>query len=83
MDFSYLFCSDSKYIFSIDSAFTIYISCNVRKKSRQLSNTTEKILDKSRSNYFKYVLFHTHAIVDYFLLFSLHESGTMILLFAL
>jgi hypothetical protein len=42
IDFSCLFCSDSKYIFSIDSALTIYVSCNARKKSRQLSNSTEK-----------------------------------------
>ena len=56
MDFSCLFSSDSKYIFSIDSAVTIYISCNVTK-SRLLSNSMKKILDKRRSNHFKYVLF--------------------------
>jgi hypothetical protein len=54
--FSCLFCSDSKYIFSIDSAVTIYVSCNVTK-SRLLSNSMKKILDKRRSNHFKYVLF--------------------------
>jgi len=30
MDFSCLFCSDSKYIFSIDSALTIYLSFNAK-----------------------------------------------------
>ena len=71
VDFSCLFFSDSKYILSIDSALTIYLFCNVKKKKKnpkQLSNSTEKI--------FRYVPFHIHAIVDCFLLFSLHESGT-------
>ena len=36
MDFSCLFCSDRKYIFSIDSALTIYFSCNVKKKSKTI-----------------------------------------------
>ena len=41
VDFSCLFCCDSKYIFSIDCTLTIYLSWNV-KKSRQLANSTEK-----------------------------------------
>ena len=36
MDFSCLFCSDSKYILYIDSALTIYLSCNVKKKSKTI-----------------------------------------------
>jgi len=83
MDFSFLFCSDSKYIFSIDSALTIYISCNVKKNQDYCQTLLKKILDKRRSNHFKYVLYHIHAIVDCFLLFSLHESGTRRLLFVL
>jgi len=71
-----MFCSDSKYIFSIDSAFTIYISFNVKINQVNYQTLLKKILDKRRSNHFKCVLFHIHAIVDCFLLFSLHESGT-------
>jgi hypothetical protein len=83
MDFSCLFCSDSKYIFSIDSALTIYLSCNVKKIQNNCQTLLKKILDKSRSNHFKYVPFHIHATVDCFLFFSLHESGTGRLLFVL
>jgi hypothetical protein len=72
MEFSCLFCSDSKYIFSMDSALTIYLSCNVRKNQ----DNYQTLLKKSRSNHFKYVPFHIHATVDCFLFFYLHESGT-------